>query len=425
MQNQIIENKAIGEKYVKARHESGLDIYVCEKRDYASSYALFGTRYGSIDVCFKTGEDADFVHVPAGIAHFLEHKLFESEDGDAFTRYAKTGAYANAYTSFDRTCYLFSCSDQFEENLGILMDFVQSPYFTKETVEKEQGIIGQEIRMYDDSPTWRVLFNLLGCLYHEHSVKVDIAGTVESIAKIDKDLLYRCYHTFYNPANMFLCVAGNVEAARVLELCDKWLKPVKPVEISRTFPKEPRGVAQSRCEQKLAVAMPLFTIGYKEACESAYPSVKRRVVTELALEALFGNFSPFYKEMFDAGLINDQFGSEYFFGNGYAACIFEGESRDPDRVYEAMNRELERARKNGIDEGLLEAARRKLYGRQIMKFNTVESTAGLLVNAAFLREDPFAGLEAYRHVTAADVMDHLRSALRPEDSALSMVLPNG
>ena len=166
MQNQIIENKAIGEKYVKARHESGLDIYICEKRDYASSYALFGTRYGSIDVCFKTGEDADFVHVPAGIAHFLEHKLFESEDGDAFTRYAKTGAYANAYTSFDRTCYLFSCSDQFEENLGILMDFVQSPYFTKETVEKEQGIIGQEIRMYDDSPTWRVLFNLLGCLYH-------------------------------------------------------------------------------------------------------------------------------------------------------------------------------------------------------------------------------------------------------------------
>ena len=251
MTRQVFESE-IGESYIKAVHPSGLKIYILEKPQYNSAYAVFGTKYGSIDTCFTVnGEET---RVPEGIAHFLEHKLFESEDGDAFTKYAATGAYANAYTSFDRTCYLFSCSDRFYDNLGILLDFVQSPYFTEQTVAKEQGIIGQEIRMYDDSPEWRVMFNMLMNMYHRHPVRIDIAGTVESIAEINADLLYKCYNTFYNPSNMFVCIAGNVNAEKVLSQINGAVKTNAPHEITRNFEEEPDSVVNSCCEQKLAVA---------------------------------------------------------------------------------------------------------------------------------------------------------------------------
>ncbi|WP_312640611.1 EF-P 5-aminopentanol modification-associated protein YfmH, partial [Hydrogenoanaerobacterium sp.] len=225
MNKTVISSERLGENYVKIKHSSGLTMLLCPKPQFSSAYALFGAEIGSIDTTFKTSKDNDFVTVPAGIAHYLEHKLFESEDGDAFERYAKTGASANAYTSFDKTAYLFSCADNFKESIEILLDFVTHPYFTEETVRKEQGIIGQEIKMYDDNPDWRVLFNLLGALYVNNPVRVDIAGTVESIAEIDADLLYRCYNTFYNLNNMVLVVAGNFEIDTVLEAADRILKP--------------------------------------------------------------------------------------------------------------------------------------------------------------------------------------------------------
>lgn len=211
--------------YIK--HSSGLEIFVCEMEGFSTTEALFGTKYGSINTCFKTNADKEFTTVPEGIAHFLEHKLFENEDCDAFELYAKTGANANAYTSFDRTCYLFSCSDNYKESLEILLSFVQNPYFTQETVDKEQGIIGQEIKMCDDNPTWKVLFNMLQGMYHKHPVRIDIAGTIESIAEIDADLLYKCYNTFYNLHNMVLVVAGNVKTEEVINIADKLLKSMR------------------------------------------------------------------------------------------------------------------------------------------------------------------------------------------------------
>ena len=186
-----VVSERVGDCYYEIKHPSGLQIYIYPKEENNSTYAVFGTRYGSIDTTFKTSDESRVHHVPAGIAHYLEHKLFESEDGDAFARYAKTGASANAYTSFDVTCYLFSCTENLYESLEILLDFVQSPYFTEQTVQKEQGIIGQEIRMYDDDPQWKVMTNLLRALYHKHPVRVDIAGTVESIAEITPEYLYQ------------------------------------------------------------------------------------------------------------------------------------------------------------------------------------------------------------------------------------------
>ena len=222
-----LKSPRTGDSIFVEDHASGLKIMVYPKPGYRSAYAVFGTRYGSVNTRFKA--DGELVSVPDGIAHFLEHKMFESEEGDAFAKYAKTGASANAFTSFDQTCYLFSCTENFEKSFEILLDLVQSPYFTEQTVQKEQGIIGQEIRMYDDSPDWRVMVNLLNALYHNHPVKIDIAGTVESIAEITAEKLYQCYRAYYNLHNMVLCVAGNVDPGEVVKIADRKLKPVEKV----------------------------------------------------------------------------------------------------------------------------------------------------------------------------------------------------
>ncbi len=419
MKREIFESP-IGESYVKAVLESGLKIYILEKPQYTSSYAIFGTKYGSIDTCFAVnGEETS---VPEGIAHFLEHKLFESEDGDAFSKYAKTGAYANAFTSFDRTCYLFSCSDKFYENLDILLNFVQSPYFTEQTVKKEQGIIGQEIRMYDDSPAWRVMFNMLMAMYHNHPVRIDIAGTVESIAKIDYNLLYKCYNTFYNPSNMFICIAGNVDTEKVIKQIKESLKPSEAVEITRIMSEEPREVVKPYVEQKLAVAQPMFCFGYKEETEKPILSVKDRICTALLIEIIAGDASPLYKRLVNEGLINDEFSSEHFNGYGYSAVIFEGESNNPSKVAEEIKAEVERLKEEGIDKKLFSAIRCGMYGNAIRLFNNVESIAMQLVDCAMNDSELFDDIKYLKSVTLEDVTKRL-SRLDNEQTVLSVINP--
>lgn len=419
MHKQVFESD-IGESYVMAEHPSGLKIYILEKPQYNSAYAVFGTKYGSIDTHFAVnGEET---RVPEGIAHFLEHKLFESEDGDAFTKYARTGAYANAFTSFDRTCYLFSCSDRFYENLGILLDFVQSPYFTAQTVAKEQGIIGQEIRMYDDSPEWRVMFNMLTAMYHSHPVRIDIAGTVESIAQIDDKLLYKCYNTFYNPSNMFICIAGNVDADKVLTQINGGIKTVSPLEITRFPADEPDGIVKPYTEQSLAVAQPLFCFGFKENAPNPERTLKEKVCTSLLLEIIAGDASPLYKRLVSEGLVNDEFSFEYFTGHGYAAVIFEGESRDPRRVAEELKTEIDRLKADGIEKRLFSAVRCGLYGEAVRAMGSVESVAMQLVNCAMGGHGLFDELKYLKAVTPEDVYKRL-SMLDGEKAVLSVINP--
>ena len=419
MQKQVFESE-IGESYVMAVHPSGLKIYILEKPQYNSAYAVFGTKYGSIDTCFSV--NGEKTQVPEGIAHFLEHKLFESEDGDAFTKYAATGAYANAYTSFDRTCYLFSCSDRFYDNLKILLDFVQSPYFTAETVQKEQGIIGQEIRMYDDSPEWRVMFNMLLAMYKNHPVRIDIAGTVESIAEIDDKLLYKCYNTFYNPSNMFICIAGNVNSEKVLSQINGAIKTNEPIEIERIGCDEPDAVSQSYVEQKLAVAQPLFCFGYKEVLDKPERTVKEKIRTAILLEIIAGDASPLYKKLINEGLINDEFSTEYFTGNGYSAVIFEGESSNPQRVAEEIKAEVERLKTDGIDKKLFSAVRSGMYGEAVRAFNSVESIATRLVDCAMSDSGLFDELKYLKTVTPEDVYKRL-SLLDNDKTVLSVIKP--
>ena len=420
-----VKSERTGDRYFKVRHPSGLDIYIYPKEQNNSTYAVFGTKYGSIDNCFRTDADAEPSRVPAGIAHYLEHKLFESEDGDAFERYAKTGASANAYTSFDMTCFLFSCTEKVYESLEILLDFVQSPYFTEQTIQKEQGIIGQEIKMYDDDPQWRVLFNLLGALYQKHPVRLDIAGTVQSIAQITPELLYRCYRTFYNLNNMVLCIAGNVEPAKVLELCDKMLKPSSPVRIGRIFEEEPNHIVQARVEQKLSVTIPLFELGFKEIVGPERPTAKQMAETEILLEALSSNASPLFRRLMDAGLINEaSFGNEYFEGPGYAAVIFSGESKDPEKVADEIKKEIEAVRRNGLDRRAFERAKKAIYGRNVAALNNVGSIANSLVSLAFSGRELFSYIDAIAQADLDSVSARLKDQLRPELSSLSVVLPN-
>lgn len=417
----IHESKELRERLYEIDHSSGLKIFVMPKANYKSTYAVFGTKYGSIDTCFKRSDQKEYTRVPEGIAHFLEHKLFESEELDAFTRYAETGASANAFTSFDKTCYLFQCSDRFADSLKILLDFVTHPYFTKETVEKEQGIIGQEITMYYDVPGWMSTFNLLRCLYKNHPVRIDIAGTVESISQITDKLLYDCYHTFYNLNNMALAVVGNVTPEEVIKVCDEMLKKSEDVTIERVFDEEPRDIVKPYEEYHLAVSMPVFSFGYKEACKTPQRTVQETVEMEILLEILAGETSNLYSALFEKGLINSTFSKEYFTGNGYEAVIFEGESTDAKAVAQAIKEEVARIRKEGISDQAFESARRSLYGREIMSYNVTDDVANAIIGCYFAGYSIFDPLEVYKNVKKEDVEKLLSEKLDEKYSALSVV----
>lgn len=416
-----IKSAVLGEKYYEIDHKSGLKIYVLPKENYSSTYAIFGTKYGSIDTRFKRSDSDKWTVVPEGIAHFLEHKLFESEDLDAFARYAKTGASANAYTSFDKTCYLFQCSDNFKDSLEILLDFVTHPYFTKETVEKEQGIIGQEITMYYDVAGWMSTFNLLKCLYHNHPVRIDIAGTTDSIAQITDKLLYDCYNTFYNLHNMCLAVVGNAQPEDVLAVCDKMLEKAPELEIERSFKDEPRDIVKDYEEYHLAMNMPVFSFGYKEACEKPVQDLKTVVETNILLEILAGDTSDLYINLFDRGLINTNFSKEYFIGFGYEAVMFDGESENPQAVADAIKKAVADLKSNGITDEQFESARRSLYGREIMEYNDIDSVANAFVGAHFNGYSIFETIDIYKNVKKSDIEKRLANMMKEKYSALSVV----
>lgn len=418
-----LNSPRVAEGYTKIDHPSGLTMLLYPLEGFESAYALFATRYGSVDTSFKTGTDSDFVDVPDGIAHFLEHKMFDAKDGDVFERFAKTGASANAYTSFDRTAYLFSCTENFKESLEILLDFVQNPHFTPEKVEKEQGIIGQEIQMFDDDGDWRVFFNLLSALYHNHPVAIDIAGTVESIAKIDAELLYKCYNTFYNLHNMVLIVTGNFDPDEAVAAADRVLTAAPELNIERRQPPEPAEVRAPRVEQHLEVAMPLFQIGFKAPPEGYPEDVGISLRCEMLLEILSGEGSELYRELYDSGLINPSFSTEVQAGGSFMNLIISGESRDPDAVYEAIIKAIERLKAAGISHEDFELSRRMLYGRYLGAFGSVRGLGSLLLQAHFTQSEAYALIDEIAEIKTDELIPLIDSHLSPRHAAISIVWP--
>ena len=417
-----VESKALNDSYFYCEHPSGLKIYLMKKKGFSSCHAIFGTAYGSVDTLFSRN-GGEPTAVPEGIAHFLEHKLFESEELDAFQLFSKTGAYANAYTSFDRTCYLFGCSSNLEENLKILLNFVQSPYFTKETVEKEQGIIGQEIEMYLDSPDWRVMFNLFGALYEKNPVRIDIAGTRKSIAEIDDKLLYECYNTFYNLSNMFLALVGDFDEDKILKLIDENLKPQEKVTFERFKTPEKAEVRTHYVEQKLAVSKPQFMLGFRDEQEGEYPPLRRRLAMELFLEILAGKASSLNRRLTESGDISSDLDFEYFYTRNAATALFAGESENYLEVKEKIFAEIERLRSEGIDPARFDAVKKAAFGERVMRFDSVKSIASMFVESFITGDDIFEAIETLGDITLSEV-ENCAAAFGEENHALSVILKN-
>lgn len=419
---EIVENAKIGEKYIRIKHPSGCKICLYPMKNYSTAYAIFGTNYGSVDTTFKTDSDKDFVTVPEGVAHYLEHKLFENEDCDAFQKFAKTGAYANAFTTFDKTTYHFSCSHKFEENLEILLSFVQEPYFTDETVAKEQGIIGQEIDMYRDDPGWRVFFNCLQAVYHNNPVRIDIAGTAESIKKIDKDLLYRCYNTFYNLNNMVLAIAGNFDVDKTLEICDRLLKKSPDRKLEKIIPTEPYEVKEKSVTAKLPCAQPIFNIMYKFPNMTMEETERNNIVYNLMFETCLGRTSAFYTEMYEQGLINDSFNAGVFSGRGFFVGVVDGESKEPTIVKDRVNSQLKRLKTELPSREEFENIKKRNYGSMLMGYDYVSGVASALLNCEMNGLSLFNAINITAEITYDDIVEALNK-LDIDNCSISVVEP--
>lgn len=414
----IKQSLLAGEAVYYTVHPTGVKIAVCPKPDYNSAYAVFGTRYGSIDNSFSV-DGGEYWIVPDGIAHYLEHKLFENEQCGAFERFAKTGACGNAFTSFDKTCYLMSCSHDFEQSFEILLDFVQTPFFTPETVEKEKGIIAQEIRMYDDDPKWRVYFNLLKAMFGTHPIAVDIAGTVDSIQNITADMLYHCYDTFYNPCNMAIAVAGNVEPDKVLEICDRMLKPKQAAQISRRYPEDGGMVVQQYIEQCFDVTIPEFQIGFREKAHEL--TSKELVLTSIISEAAFGTISDFHKKMIDKGLINSPFGSELLYIEKAQGYILSGQSPNPEALRDELLAEIRRISAEGLDKAAFECAKRNEYAEIISAYNNTDDIATGLADDLLFGTDAFEEMQAAAEVTIDEADVRFKELFDTDNYCLSVV----
>ncbi|HHV38806.1 MAG TPA: insulinase family protein [Tepidimicrobium sp.] len=424
----IIENKRIEESIYFQQLDSGLNIYFVPKKGYKQKHAIFAADYGSNDNHFVPIGERDPIKVPAGVAHFLEHKLFEDRDMDIFDRFSRLGASVNAYTNFNQTAYLFSTTENFYESLELLVKFVQNPYFTDSNVEKEKGIIEQEIRMYEDSPNWRVYFNCLNGMYLDHPVKIDIAGTVKSIREIDKDILYRCYNTFYSPSNMVLFITGDLSFERIVDVVKKAERkdlPKAVEEIARVYPDEPTKIQKQYIEDRLATSIPLFSIGIKDNKLNMQGNelVKKDLVTNLLLEILFGESSKLYNELYSKGLIDNNFTS-YFTGKvDYGHSLVLGQSNEPNRVYDEILKHIKDAKKSSISKEAFQRIKNKNMGGFLIGLNSLNFISNYFVDNYFEDFLFIDLLDILDSIEIEDVENRLVENIDEENMVLSVVKP--
>ncbi len=413
----------IGETVLTQTLENGLRVAVVPKRGYRKAYAFFVTHYGGMDMRFRLGDE--WYDTPAGIAHYLEHKMFDTEDGSALQRLSQNGAEPNAFTGNTMTAYYFDCTEHFEENLRILLSFVSVPYFTAESVDKERGIIAQEIRMTEDTPDWRIYNNLLRCLYARSPVRTAVAGTVESIAEITPDTLYACHKAFYDPANMMLCVVGAVDPERVLAAAREVLPPSAGQAIARDYGEaEDLTVAQKRMEMPMEIAAPQFLVGFKCPADGAGEAqLRQELIGEMACDILLGDSSPLYHRLYDQGLINTTFGGGFDRLPGAAYLYAGGESKEPEAVCRAILDEAARLAREGVDPAFYEQIRRAAFGSALRALNSFENIAVGLADGCFRGFDPYRFPEVYDAVTKADIEDFLRENVVESRRATSCLVP--
>ena len=396
---------------------SGLTVLVRPMPGYSGTHVL-------IDRDFRV--DGREVHLPAGVAHFLEHKMFEDEDGDAFAKFAKTGANANAFTSFDRTCYLFTATEQLDESLDVLLGMVGHPYFTEQTIAKEQGIIGQEIKMYDDSADWRLITGLCECLCHSHPIRSEIAGTVESIAEITPEMLYDCCKAFYAPNNMVLAAAGNTSMEQILAACERHgLMAERPVErVQRLWAEEPMTLAATEKTITMPVSKPCFGIGFKEQ-PLQHDDLRSEILYDLILCCISGGMSKLYRRLYDEGLTNPGFGGEVLRVDGCCCILFTGESDVPDTVKQLLLDEIKRIRAEGVDREIFTLCKNEKYGQLIENLENVEDSASQMADFALSGQTVAQQIATLAALTAEDADAALQHILSEERMATMYIQPDG
>ena len=412
----------IGESVYRETLPNGLLINIVPKRDFARSYAFFATRYGGMDTRFCL--NGKWLDTPAGIAHYLEHKMFDTKEGNALQELAKNGAEPNAFTSNAITGYYFDSTAHFEENLEILLSFVSVPYFTEESVAKEQGIIGQEIRMIEDNPDWQIYTRMLQAMYSTSTARTSIAGTVESISHITAETLYDCHKAFYTPSNMVLTVVGNVDPVHVVDMAKRILPREKADPIQRDYGMEPMAVAEKETKMVMEVSCPQFLTGFKcDPTENGEEYMRQALIGDMACDILLGDSSPLYLRLYDRGLINTSFGGAYEMMPGVAYLYAGGDSKDARTVVAEIQKEARRLVEEGIDEAFYQRIRRAAFGSNLRGLNSFENIAVSLSEGYFHGYDPLRFPQVFDTITKEDVVEFLRRNITEERCVLSEIVP--
>lgn len=421
---QIIENSKIKEKLYIEKLENGLTIMIIPKENTNKKYITWGTNFGSIDNHFIDPKTKKEVQIPDGVAHFLEHKMFEQSNGtNSLDTLSSIGVDANAYTTNDHTTYLFECNEHFYEALDEFMDYVQNPYYTDENVEKEKGIIAQEIKMYDDHPSWQVYMNAMECMYKNNPIKIDIAGTVESISQITKETLYTCYNTFYTPANMLMVVAGNFNPEELLsQIKKRIIKNENVGEIKRIYPQEPDEINQKQKTVKMDVNNSIFVIGIKDkVLENKEELVKKHIAIEILLYMLIGKSSELYQKLYKDGLLLEQPDLDYEFSKQYAHITISGQSNNPEKVNEEFKKEIEKLKENGIETQTFERIKKKIYGRYVTEFDDVSNISRMFMGDYFKGINSFDYIENHNQITKEFAEEILKEVFDENKMILSIV----
>ena len=422
----IIESLQLKEKAYVEKLQNGLTIIIIPKSNTNKKYIIWGTHFGSIDNRFIMPKSEEEVFIPDGVAHFLEHKMFEQPNGtNSLDTLMALGLDANAYTTNDHTAYLFECTNHFYEGLDELMDYVQSPYFTDENVEKEKGIISQEIKMYDDDPGWQLYMNAMDCLYENNPVKLDIAGTVESISDITPDVLYKCYNTFYHPSNMVMVICGDFEPEHLLEEIKKRIKPKESQgEIKRIYPPREDKIHMPYKEVEMEVSTPIFMIGYKDIedlKENRNQIVRKHIAIEILLNMIIGKSSDTYKALYENGDLLAQPDLDYEFSEEYGHILISGQSKAPDKIQQAIKETVETFQKNGLDKNHFERIKKKIYGDYVVEYNSVGDIARMFLADKMKQINSFDYIEEYHTVTKDYTEEVLKNVFKTENMIMSVV----
>ena len=419
-----IENKNIKEKCYMEKLENGLQVIIIPKKEIQKKYIIWATKFGSIDNTFIDSTTGEKVVIPDGVAHFLEHKMFEQKNGvDSLYVLMALGLDANAYTTNDHTAYLFECTDHFYEGLDELMDYVQNPYFTDQNVEKEKGIIGQEIGMYDDDPGWQLYINAMDCLYEKNPIKVDTAGTVETISGINPEMLYKCYNTFYHPSNMVLTVVGDFEPEAILAEIKKRLKDNEARgEITRIYPEEKLEINKKYAEKEMEVSLPLFMIGFKDNIKNKYNEVvKRHIAIEIILNMLIGKSSNLYNELYKEGYLLSQPDLEYEFGNEYSHVLIGGQSKNPQKVYEKIAEKIQEMKNNDINVQEFNRIKKKIYGDYAVEYNNVADIGRMFASDYIKGINSFEYMDKFEEIDAEYAKQVLKEIFTEDKMIMSVI----